>query len=103
MADSRQSATVILHKIEGENEKVIFQVLPEPNDDQTEIDRKWKGLGLTRREIEVSSLVCQGLTNKQISKRLYVSRYTVENHLKSIFLKTKVNNRTGLTHKLMHL
>ena len=58
-------------------------------------------LGLTRREIEVINLVFQGHTNASISDNLYISEYTVENHLRSVYEKVGVTNRTGLIYRLI--
>jgi DNA-binding CsgD family transcriptional regulator len=52
---------------------------------------------LTRRETDIALCVCQGLTNDEIGEKLFISRYTVETHLKSIFAKTKVKHRSGLS------
>ncbi len=52
--------------------------------------------GLTPREREVTTLITTGLANKQIAQRLGVSRYTVEDHVKSVFAKTAVPNRGSL-------
>lgn len=62
-----------------------------------------KGYQLTRREIDVVRCVCQGLTNDEIGKRLYISRFTVETHLKNIFDKTGVKHRAGLASLLQSL
>lgn len=51
---------------------------------------------LTKREIEVVRCVCQGITNDQIGEQLYISRFTVETHLKNIFDKTGIKHRAGL-------
>lgn len=51
---------------------------------------------LTKREIDIVRWVSQGLTNDEIGEKLYISRFTVETHLKNIFDKTKVKHRTGL-------
>jgi DNA-binding CsgD family transcriptional regulator len=51
---------------------------------------------LTKREIDIVRCVCQGLTNDEIGRRLYISRFTVETHLKNIFYKTSVKHRAGL-------
>ena len=51
---------------------------------------------LTKREIDIVRGVSQGLTNDEIGVKLYISRFTVETHLKNIFDKTKVKHRTGL-------
>ncbi len=60
-------------------------------------------LGLSRRELEVADLVCEGLKNSEISKKLFISEYTVENHLRSIYEKLEVKNRTAMAHKVMSL
>ena len=52
--------------------------------------------GLTPREREVTTLITTGLANKQIAHCLGVSRYTVEDHVKSVFAKTAVANRGSL-------
>jgi len=51
---------------------------------------------LTKREVDIVRCVCQGLTNDEIGERLYISRFTVETHLKNIFDKTGVKHRAGL-------
>ncbi len=66
----------------------------------TQSDNKF---GLTRRELEVVNLLCLGLKNVEISTKLFISVHTVENHLKSIYQKLRVNNRASLIHRLTHL
>lgn len=58
--------------------------------------------GLTRREVEVASLVCEGLRNNEIAERLFISEYTVINHLRAIYEKLGVKNRTSLIHRVIH-
>ena len=58
---------------------------------------------LTKREIDVVRCVCQGLTNDEIGKKLYISRFTVETHLKNVFDKTGVKHRAGLASLLQSL
>lgn len=50
---------------------------------------------LTPREIDVMELVTQGLRNKEIAASLGISEGTVQAHLKSIFSKFVVNDRTA--------
>ena len=49
---------------------------------------------LTSREIEVLRLVATGMSNKEISDTLFISRNTVANHVRSILMKTASTNRT---------
>jgi len=53
-----------------------------------------EGDGLTPRELEVLMLVARGLTNKQIAARIDRSDETVKVHLKNIFTKLGVGDRT---------
>ena len=46
------------------------------------------------REIEVLTLACEGLTNKEIAYRLGISGRTVQFHINSIFNKTTTSSRT---------
>jgi DNA-binding CsgD family transcriptional regulator/tetratricopeptide (TPR) repeat protein len=53
--------------------------------------------GLTRREIEVLRLVAQGLSDADVAESLFISRRTVGQHLRSIYAKLGVTNRTAAT------
>jgi len=50
--------------------------------------------GLSMREVEVLRLVAAGKSNQEIAEALFVSTNTVATHIKSIFNKTGVSNRT---------
>lgn len=49
---------------------------------------------LTTRETEVLELIAEGMINKEIAKKLYISEKTVKNHVSSIFRKLNVSDRT---------
>lgn len=51
---------------------------------------------LTDREREVITLIAEGLKNKQIGQRLFISETTVTHHLSSIFSKLEVSDRLEL-------
>ena len=51
---------------------------------------------LTEREREVIALIAEGLKNKEIGKRLFISETTVTHHLSSIFSKLGVSDRLEL-------
>ncbi|MEU9300125.1 response regulator transcription factor [Streptomyces sp. NPDC048269] len=50
---------------------------------------------LTKRELEVLQLVADGLSNQQISKRLFLSQATVKSHLVHVYAKLGVDSRTS--------
>jgi DNA-binding NarL/FixJ family response regulator len=52
---------------------------------------------LTGAEQGVAELVVDGFTNQQIAERLFISAYTVDSHLRSIFKKLGVSSRLELT------
>jgi len=49
---------------------------------------------LSDREIEVLQLIAEGLTNQEISSRLYVTLNTVKTHTRNIYAKLGVHTRT---------
>jgi DNA-binding CsgD family transcriptional regulator len=50
---------------------------------------------LTERELDVLALVARSLTNRQISRRLFISPATVRTHLEHIYDKLGVGSRAG--------
>ena len=51
-------------------------------------------LGITRRELEILTLVAEGLTNREIATRLFVSENTVKTHCSRAFDKLGAKRRT---------
>jgi DNA-binding NarL/FixJ family response regulator len=51
---------------------------------------------LTDREREVIGLIGEGLKNKQVGERLFISETTVTHHLSSVFSKLEVSDRLEL-------
>jgi DNA-binding NarL/FixJ family response regulator len=51
---------------------------------------------LTEREREILQLIINGCTSNEISERLFISRFTVNNHRKSILLKLGLKNTAEL-------
>lgn len=51
---------------------------------------------MTAREQEICILLAEGLTNKEIAKRLYISEGTVKNYVSAIYAKTGIHDRAKL-------
>lgn len=58
---------------------------------------------LTDRESEIARLVAAGLCNASIATELRIALRTVENHLRSVYVKADVSSRTQLVSKLLRL
>jgi len=61
--------------------------------DNESYNRLKKIESLTNREYEVLNLIAEGLNNKEIADKLFISEKTVKNHVSSIFKKLDVNDR----------
>lgn len=57
------------------------------------MESKGRSVRLTKREIEVLSLIAQGFSSKAAAEHLFVSKRTVDFHLANIYGKLQVNNR----------
>ncbi len=62
--------------------------------------KQWKYLRkrwhLTPREVEVAKLVCDGMDNEQIGKKLRIKYNTVRSHLGNMFRKVGVKSKAGI-------
>jgi DNA-binding CsgD family transcriptional regulator len=55
---------------------------------------KLESLGITPRELEILELIAEGLSNKEIAARVYVSENTVKTHSSRVFDKLGARRRT---------
>ena len=60
---------------------------------------KLQELGLTPREHEILGLIAEGLSNREIGERLFVSENTVKTHSSRLFDKMGVNRRVQAVQK----
>lgn len=68
--------------------------------DKGKIDyKKIDQLGISKREYEVLLQVSQGLSNKEIASRLFVSESTIKTHVSNILLKLDAKRRTQAIQK----
>jgi len=64
---------------------------------------KLKELGITQREHEVLGLMAQGLSNREIGEKVFVSENTVKTHSSRLFEKMNVNRRLQAVQKAKDL
>jgi NarL family two-component system response regulator LiaR len=57
-------------------------------------EKKREDLGITRREFEILGLIAQGLSNREIAEKLFVSENTVKTHSSRVFDKLGAKRRT---------
>ncbi len=60
-----------------------------------------KKYNLSARELDVLNLIVDGLTNKEIADRLYVSHNTIKTHTSNIYSKLNVSRRTKAIQKAL--
>ena len=56
---------------------------------------------LTAREAEVAVLIVEGLADREIAERIYLSHHTVTQYVKRIYRKLDVDSRVALTRLLL--
>ena len=57
-------------------------------------EERLKDLGITRRELEILELIAQGMSNREIAEKLFVSENTVKTHSSRLFDKLSAKRRT---------
>ena len=57
-------------------------------------EQRLQELGITKRELEILGLIAQGLSNREIAERLFVSENTVKTHSSRLFDKLNAKRRT---------
>jgi DNA-binding NarL/FixJ family response regulator len=60
------------------------------------LDKMPKSDSFTEREIDIIKAIAEGLSNKEISNKLYISEGTVKNYITSILNKTELRHRTQI-------
>lgn len=73
---------------------VVREVMVPAPVDFVRDQRKLQSLGITPRELEVLELIAEGLSNREIAERVFVSENTVKTHLSRVFDKLGARRRT---------
>jgi LuxR family maltose regulon positive regulatory protein len=63
------------------------------------VDGRRNDGNLSQRELQILRLVAEGSSNKELSRKLFVSENTVETHLRRIYSKLETRNRTQAVSK----
>jgi len=107
----KAGADTLIHKHSIAKDLVEFfgddtmagQIVPErPAPDSLVVIHNRKKPSLSPREYEIIDLVVKGYTNKKIGEQLFISPYTVNAHLRKIFIKLSINSRTALINHVMN-
>ena len=82
-------------KLTGRRQTIIVKEIPVPAGEPFVLDeRKREDLHITRRELEILELIAQGLSNREIAEKLFVSENTVKTHSSRVFDKLGARRRT---------
>jgi len=82
-------------KLTRKKEVVVVKEVPVPATRAFTLnEERLKHLGITRRELEILELIAQGLSNREIADRLFVSENTVKTHSSRLFDKLSAKRRT---------
>jgi DNA-binding NarL/FixJ family response regulator len=74
--------------------KITSAVLEEKPGKATEYS--CEGFNVSEREMEIIKLIAEGLSNKEVADKLFLSTHTVTTHRKNIMNKLGINNTAGL-------
>jgi len=75
--------------------EVVKEVpVPAPAEPFAVNEAQLKQLGITKRELEILELIAQGMSNREIAEKLFVSENTVKTHSSRLFDKLSAKRRT---------
>ncbi len=85
---SPDAAEVLINDVSGAIEPSSSAKLPQ--------------VALSRREVEIVQLLCEGMSSKEIARHLHISAKTVENHRYNIYRKCEAESVAGLMRYAIH-
>ena len=82
-------------KLTGTQQRIVVKEVPVPAGEPfLPDDKKRENLGITRRELEILGLIAEGMSNREIAAKLFVSENTVKTHSSRVFDKLGAKRRT---------
>ena len=82
-------------KLTSKKEVMIVREVPVPSSRPFALnEERMKNLGITKRELEILELIAQGMSNREIAEKLFVSENTVKTHSSRLFDKLSARRRT---------
>lgn len=82
-------------KLTKRKEVLVIKEVPVPSVQPFALnEERLKDLGITRRELEILQLIAQGMSNREIAGKLFVSENTVKTHSSRLFDKLSAKRRT---------
>lgn len=82
-------------KLKRKKEVVVVKEVPVPGSHPFALNQeRLKDLGITKRELEILELIAQGMSNREIAEKLFVSENTVKTHSSRLFDKLSAKRRT---------
>ena len=82
-------------KLTGTQRKIVVKEVPVPAGEPFVPDeKKREDLGITRRELEILERIAQGMSNREIAEKLFVSENTVKTHSSRVLDKLGARRRT---------
>jgi DNA-binding CsgD family transcriptional regulator len=99
---NRQKISCHVQLLHREENVPLFLVYLEPQTPLVSATKRMQEADLSPREIDVVLALSSGLTNREIAETLFISINTVQTHLRSIYDKLGVRNRTSLINYFIH-
>lgn len=82
-------------KLTRKKEVIVLKEVPVPASEPFALNEaRLKDLGITKRELEILELIAQGMSNREIAEKLFVSENTVKTHSSRLFDKLSAKRRT---------
>jgi len=81
-------------KLTKKKEVLVVKEVPVPPQPFALNEERLRHLGITKRELEILELIAQGMSNREIADKLFVSENTVKTHSSRLFDKLSAKRRT---------